>query len=164
MKNKGKTLFLAKAAIIAALYVVLTCITGFFGLASGAVQCRLSEALMVLAMFTPAAIPGLFIGCAISNLLTGCIVLDVIFGSIATLIGTAGAYLLRKKHVLVATGVNVLSNTIIVPFVLKYAYGIDEAIWYFVLTVGLGEIISCSVLGLFLYGVVKKHEKTLFGK
>ena len=164
MKKTGKIQFLAKAALIAAIYVVLTYITAVFGLANGAVQCRLSEALTVLAMFTPAAIPGLFIGCALSNFLTGCIVPDIVFGSIASLIGAFGAFMMRKKHPAAATSVNVLSNMIIVPFVLKYAYGLESGLMYFAVTVGLGEVISCTVLGTFLYKALEKHQNVLFGK
>ena len=81
------TLLLVQAAMIAALYVVLTFIANELGLASQAVQLRFSEALTVLPYFTPAAIPGLFIGCLLSNVLTGLALPDIVFGSIATLIG-----------------------------------------------------------------------------
>ena len=70
MKNK-KVLFLAQGAIIAALYVALTHAANALGLANGVIQVRLSEALTILPVFTPAAIPGLTIGCLISNLTTG---------------------------------------------------------------------------------------------
>ena len=96
MRNK-KVLFAVQAAMIAALYVVLTYITNLLGLASGTIQVRFSEALCILPVFTPAAIPGLFIGCLISNLITGGIIWDIIFGSIATLLGALGTYFLRKK-------------------------------------------------------------------
>ena len=76
--------FLTQAAMIAALYVVLTFIANAFGLANYAVQVRFSEALTILPIFTTAGIPGLFIGCIISNVLTGCALPDIIFGSIAT--------------------------------------------------------------------------------
>lgn len=98
MRNK-KVLFAVQAAMIAALYVVLTYITNLLGLASGTIQVRFSEALCILPVFTPAAIPGLFIGCLISNLITGGIIWDIIFGSIATLLGALGTYFLRKKEV-----------------------------------------------------------------
>ena len=162
MKSRKKMKFITNAAIVAALYVILTYLTSILGLASGAVQCRLSEALLVLPMFTPAAIPGLFVGCFLSNLLTGGVIADVVFGSAATLIGAAGAYLLRKRKPYISTSVNVLANAITVPFVLKFAYALDEGIMYFVATVGLGEVISCSLLGTILYKAVKKHEKVLF--
>ena len=80
-----KTVLMAQAAIIAALYVVLTMLANALGLANYAIQVRFSEALTILPYFTPAAIPGLFAGCILSNILTGCMPLDVIFGSIATL-------------------------------------------------------------------------------
>lgn len=82
MRNK-KVLLIVQAALIAAIYVVLTYFISAFNLASGAIQVRISEALTILPVFTPAAIPGLFIGCLLSNLLTGCMPLDVVFGSLA---------------------------------------------------------------------------------
>ncbi|MCM1124540.1 MAG: QueT transporter family protein, partial [Eubacterium sp.] len=88
----SRTLFLAQAAMIAALYIVLTFIANAFGLANHAVQVRFSEALTVLPYFTPAAIPGLYIGCFLSNILTGCALPDILFGSLATLLGALGTY------------------------------------------------------------------------
>ena len=79
MKNKKSVLFIAQAAMIAALYVVLTLLANALGLANYAIQLRFSEALTILPFFTPAAIPGLFIGCLIANLLTGAMPLDIIF-------------------------------------------------------------------------------------
>ena len=81
MKNKG-TQFLAEAAVIGAIYVVLTLL--FAPLSYGEIQIRFSEALTILPFFTPAAIPGLFVGCIIANLFGGAIPVDIIFGSIAT--------------------------------------------------------------------------------
>lgn len=145
------------ASIIAALYVVLTFIANSLGLASGAIQIRISEALTILPAFTPAAIPGLFIGCLISNIITGGVIWDVIFGSIATLIGAIGTYALRK-HKWLAPIPPILANVIIVPFVLVYAYGATEALPYLMLTVGIGEIISAGVLGILLYTTLSKHK------
>ena len=158
MKNKG-TLFMVQAAAIAAVYVVLT--TVFAAFSFGEVQVRISEALTILPVFTPAAIPGLFVGCLISNFLGGAILLDVIFGSIATLIGAVGTYMLRK-HPWAAPLPPILANTVIVPFVLKYAYGTEGMLWYFMLTVGLGEVIVCGVLGSLLRVALKKYRNTLF--
>ena len=84
-------MFICQAGLIAALYTVLTIVSAYFGLASYEIQVRISEALTVLPLFTPAAIPGLFIGCLISNILAGGIFWDVIFGSLASLIGAYGA-------------------------------------------------------------------------
>ena len=146
------------AAIIAAIYVVLTMFTNMLGLASGAIQIRISECLCILPIFTVAAIPGVFLGCLISNLLCGCVVWDIIFGSLATLIGAVFTYLLKNNKYLSILP-PILSNTLIIPFVLKFAYGIPGNIWYFFVTVGLGEIISCGILGILLYNCLKKYEK-----
>lgn len=160
MKN-SKTLFITQAAIIAALYVVLTMLANALGLANYAIQLRFSEALTILPFFIPAAIPGLFLGCLISNLLTGAIVWDVIFGSLATLLGAVGTYLLRKNKWL-APLPPIVANTIIVPFVLYYAYQIPGSVPFFMLTVGLGEVLSCGVLGMLLLFVLQKYRKYIF--
>ena len=162
MRNK-KVLFAVQAAMIAALYVVLTYITNLLGLASGTIQVRFSEALCILPVFTPAAIPGLFIGCLISNLITGGIIWDIIFGSLATLLGAVFTYLLRKHEKLAAIP-PILSNTLIVPLVLKWAYGVPDALLYLFLTVGLGEVISCGIFGMILLYALKPHAKTLFSQ
>ena len=158
MKNK-KLVFICQAAVIAALYVVLTYV--FSAFASGVIQVRVSEALTILPAFTPAAIPGLVIGCLLSNTLTGCVLLDIIFGSVATLIGALGSYALRRHTWLVPIP-PIVSNMIIVPFVLRYAYGATDAFPFMIATVGAGEIISCYLLGMILYGELKKVNHTLF--
>lgn len=159
MKN-NKVLFIAQGAIIAALYVALTHISNMAGLASGAVQIRLSEALTILPVFTPAAVPGLFIGCLLSNLTTGCIPWDVAAGSFATLVGAIGTYLLRK-YPYAGSVPPIVSNVIIVPFVLAYAYGVEGTIPYFMLTVGIGEIICCGVLGTILMTALRRQNRLI---
>lgn len=154
MRN-SKALMVATGGVIAAMYVVLTVIANALGLASGAIQVRFSEALTILPVFTPAAIPGLTVGCVLANLITGCAPWDVVFGSLATLIGALGTWLLRKKPML-AWIPPVLSNVAIVPIVLQKVYGVPDAWWYLALTVGAGEVISCGILGLLLYQGVKK--------
>ncbi|SDA51859.1 Uncharacterized membrane protein [Lachnospiraceae bacterium G11] len=160
MRNKNVA-NLTRAAIIAALYVVLTYIANALGLASGSIQVRFSEALTILPFFTPAAIPGLFVGCLLSNILTGCALPDIIFGSIATLLGALGTYFLRKKSPWLAPVSPIAANTIIVPFVLLYAYGV-QPLWLSFITVGIGEIISCGVLGMLLLFALKKRAGALF--
>ena len=157
---RKKTRFLVHASFIGAIYVVLTYLASMLGVSSGVIQIRFSEALTILPIFTSAAIPGLFIGCLISNILSGCIVWDVVFGSLATLIGAVFTYLLRKKRYL-AIVPPIISNTLIVPFVLKFAYGIPGSVWYFMITVGIGEIISCGVLGTLLINILKKFQKQI---
>lgn len=156
-----KTRFITQAALIAALYVVLTYVANSLGLASGAIQVRFSEALTILPFFTPAAIPGLFVGCILSNLLTGCAIWDIIFGSIATLLGAIGTYALRK-HKWLAPLPPVLSNILIVPFVLAYGYGVPGGIPYLMATVGAGEVISCYVFGMILLLTLNKYRNILF--
>ena len=163
MKQKKKTLWMCYAAIIAAMYVVLTYVAKLFGLDSGMIQVRFSEMLCILPMFTSAAIPGLAIGCLLANVLGGAVILDVVFGPVATLIGAVGTYLLRKKRWL-APLPPVLANALIVPFVLAYGYGMTEAIPFMMLTVGIGEIISIYVLGMAFYFALQKRAKGIFGQ
>ena len=160
MRNK-KVLRITQAAMIAAIYVVLTVFISAFNLASGAIQVRISEALTILPVFTPAAIPGLFLGCLISNLVTGCMPLDVVFGSLATLIGACGTYALRK-HTWLAPLPPIVANTIIVPFVLRYVYLAEGTIPFFMLTVGIGEVISCYLLGSILHRVLDRYKEHIF--
>lgn len=156
--RKGKTSFITKAAVIAALYIVLTELSTMMGLSSGVIQCRLSEMFTVLPIFTPAAIPGLFIGCLISNIMAGGVIWDVVFGSIATLLGAVGAWLLRKKSVYLVPLPTILANMLIVPLVLRYAYGAEGSLPFFALTVGIGEFITAGILGVFLAKTLKKYK------
>lgn len=161
MKNKN-VLFITQAGIIAALYVVLTALSSAVGLSSGAIQVRLSEALTILPIFTPAAIPGLFIGCLISNtFVSGSILVDIIFGSLATLAAAYGTYALRK-YKFAAPIPPILANTIVVPFILRYGYGLPDAIFFMAVTVFIGEFISAGVFGTFLTKVLLKYRQIIF--
>ena len=161
---KNKTRYLTLAAVIAALYVVLTYLSALFGLSGqNLIQVRLSEALCILPYFTPAAVPGVTIGCLIANLMTGAHALDILFGTLATLLGAIGTRLLKKWRFL-APLPPILANTLIVPFVLRYAYLMtDFAMPILFLTVGAGEILSVGVLGMILLFALQKREKQLFG-
>ena len=161
MKNK-KALFITQAAVIAALYVVLVVIFNYISF--GPIQFRVAEALTILPYFTPAAIPGLFIGCILANVIGGAVIWDIIFGSIATLIGAVFTYLLRNKSKFLAPLPPVLANTIIVPWVLKYAYGAEEMVWFMAVTVGIGEILACYVLGMILLFALNKVRRQIFGE
>ena len=156
-----KTVYITQAALIAALYTVLTMIAAGFDLASGAIQVRFSEALTVLPFLTPAAVPGLTLGCLLSNILTGCALPDVIFGTLATLLGALGTYALREHRFLCAVP-PIVSNALIIPFVLTYAYHIPGGIPLFMLTVGLGELISCMGLGQILLQALLPFRRRLF--
>ena len=156
-----KTLYLTRAALIAALYVALTYLAALFGLSSGAVQFRISEMLCILPIFLPEAIPGLTIGCLIANLVTAAAPWDIVFGSVATLIGAVGAYLLRKiPHALkwIATIPTILANAIIVPFVLIYTYGVEDSYIILMLLVGLGEVVCAGIGGTILYYSLRKTK------
>ncbi len=166
MNKKAK--YIAQGAMIAALYVVLTLVANAFGLANAAIQVRISEALTVLPFFTPAAIPGLFVGCILSNILTGCLPLDTMFGSLATLLGAFGTYIISRKlkHNKTAQWLapvpSIIANMLIVPFVLAYVYRFEGSIPYFMLTVGIGEVISCGFLGLVLQYALNNRKDELF--
>ena len=152
--------FVAQAAVIAAIYVVLTLL--FAPFSYGEVQVRLSEALTILPVFTPAAVPGLFVGCLLSNILGGCIVPDIIFGSLATLTGAVFTYLLRNQSRFLAPLPPILANALIVPFVLRFGYQVHLPIPFMMLTVGIGEVISCGVLGMILYAALHRYKNLIF--
>lgn len=161
MKRNTKTLALCRGAIVAALYVALTYVSFVFGLSSGVIQLRLSEALCILPIFMPEAAIGLWVGCILANLLTSAAIWDIIFGSLATLIGAVGAYLLRKcpeKLKFATTLPTIIANAIIVPLVLIYAYGANDGYFFILTTVSLGEILSAGVLGTVLYYGMKKSN------
>lgn len=167
-ESRKKVLWLCSSAIIAALYVALTYLAMALGLDKGAVQIRFSEALCVLAFITPAAIPGLAVGCFLANLLTGCAPLDIFIGPVATLIGAFGVYLVGKMKNgrisrFICTLPNILANTIIIPVVIYICYTAPSEqtlsiLPFYFLTVGIGEVISCGVLGTVL---LLSTEKTL---
>lgn len=164
-ESKNKVQFMTQSAMIAAIYTALT--VAFAPVAYGPVQFRISEALCVLPFFTPAAIPGLFLGCAISNgigVALGTAVLpDVVFGSLATLIGALGSYAVRKNRWLVCIP-PIAANTIIIPWVLRYAYGAPDLIPVMMATVGIGEILAVGVLGNFLLAALERYKGLIFKK
>ena len=164
-ENSKKVQFMAQASMIAALYTALT--VALAPVSYRAVQFRISEALCILPYFTPAAVPGLFLGCLISNgvgaAMGTTVVLDMIFGSLATLIGAAGSYALRRNRWLVCIP-PIAANTIIVPWVLRYAYGSPDMIPYMMLTVGIGEVLAVGVLGNILLAMLSRYSGRIFGR
>ena len=154
----GKTRFLTTSAMIAAMYVALSAVSQAVGLCSGAVQCRLSEALCVLPVFTAAAIPGVTVGCLITNILFGLGPLDVILGTVATLIAALVCRALRKLPY-IASVPTILANALIVPLVLIY-YKFSSGYLADAGLVALGEIIACGVLGTVLVWYLLTHPKT----
>ena len=157
MKDK-KLLFITQAAMIAAIYVVLTYIFAPFSF--GEIQVRISEALTILPVFTPAAIPGLFVGCLVANIVSPVGLVDVIIGSAATLLAALLTYLLRE-HRLLALLPPVLTNAILVGTELYYFYNVDFSLPACMFWVGLGEMGACYLLGYPLSLLLDKH-KNLF--
>ena len=164
--SKNNVQFMTEAAMIAAIYTVLTLVLA--PISYGPVQFRVSEALCVLPYFTSAGIPGLFLGCLISNgvgMAMGTTILpDVVFGSLATLIGAIGSYVLRKNKWLVCIPPIVANALIIIPFVLRYAYGSPDLIPFMMLTVGIGEVLAVGVLGNLLLTALEKYSGRIFRK
>jgi len=157
--NHKKTLFITEAAVIAAIYVVLVLI---FKLSSfGAVQFRVAEALTILPYFTPAAIPGVAIGCFISAIVSGMDILDIVFGSLATLIAALLSYQLRRYKYLVPIP-PIVVNAIVIPWVLRFAYGEAQPIPLLMLSVGAGQILAAGVLGLTLLFALEKVKYVIF--
>lgn len=157
-QNK-KIRYLTRASIIAALYVALTAVSAAFGMSSGVIQVRISEALCVLPVFTSAAVPGVTVGCLISNLIFGGNVYDIIFGSLATLIGALLA-MLCKRLPYISSVPTVIANAVIIPAVLILSgVGVWGEYPFFALTVGIGEIISCTILGSVLIFVIRHNVK-----
>lgn len=161
MKSLFSVKGLTRGAAVAALYVLLTLLTSVFGLSSGVIQIRLSEALCVLPIFMPEAIPGLFIGCILANALSGCLFWDVVFGSIATLIGAIGAYLLRRlpsRLLFFATLPTIIANALIVPPVLMIVYGSEMALYLLFFSVLISEVICAGGLGTALALYLSKSK------
>lgn len=158
MKNQ-KTLYLVQGAAIAAIYVVITMI--FAPISFGNVQIRFAEALTILPFFTPAAVPGLFAGCFIANILGGAIPMDIICGSLATLIGAVLSYRLRNHKYLVPVP-PIAANVLIVPFVLYYGYSVNLPIPFMMFTVGMGEVISCGILGMIILLALERYQRVIF--
>lgn len=146
--------------MIASLYVVLVLVFSFSSF--GPVQFRVAEALTILPFFTPAAIPGLFVGCLIANIVGGAIIWDTIFGSLATLLAAYLSYRLRHKEMLVPIP-PILVNSVVVGLILKYAYGIPEGLLILMGGVFLGQLVAVLVLGMILLNALKP-VRSIFGK
>lgn len=161
IKNR-KTLYITQAGVIAAIYVALT--FALKPISFGEIQLRVAEMLVILPVFTPAAVPGLFIGCLLGNLLGGAMLPDVIFGSLATLLGATLTYILRNRSLFVASIPPIIVNALVVPFILRYAYSVPLPIYILMLTVGAGEFISAGLMGTAFGKVLKRNEKAIFGE
>ncbi len=150
---------LALAAVTAALYTVLSYFANIFGLAFGTIQCRFSEALCVLPFFFPGTTWGLFIGCLLTNLISAYGPIDIVFGSLATLLAALATS--HVKHRALAPLPPVIFNGVIVGAVIAYSeVGATAAFWpayaYNALTLAVGELLACYVLGSILLAVLPR--------
>ncbi len=153
MKNILDTKSLVQAAAIAAVYAALTLLLE--PISYGPVQLRVSEALCVLVFFTPAAVPGLFVGCLLANILGGFGLYDIVLGSLATLIAAYLGYRLRAfKWILPLPAVVV--NALVVGPMLFYLYQLGETALLCIATVGVGQFLACYVLGMPLLLLMEK--------
>lgn len=151
--------FLTEAGIIAALYTALTLVLQPFSF--GAIQLRVSEALCVLPFFTPAAIPGLFLGCAAANAIGSQMgLLDVIFGSLATLLAALATYMIPKKFKYLTPLPAVIFNGIIIGLLLYYADGLPlfESIAF----ISIEEGVACYAFGIPLLLALERHKSKIF--
>ena len=189
--KRTSVLFITQAAVIAALYVVLSMLSEAVGLCSGVIQCRRSEALTILPAFVSPAVPGLYVGCLLTNLISSESIWDIIFGPVATLIGALGTYLigravraraLRKTAGDAAGNRNsvfriviltvmfalppIIANAVIIPPVLKFSLGLEDAFWFIVVTVAAGEIIACGIFGGLLLAALLRNAyiRKILGK
>lgn len=164
-KEKFTTAAIARAGIIAALYVAVSFVSA--PIASGAIQVRLSEAMCMLALIFPESIPALFVGCALSNLITGCAVYDIIFGSLVTLVAALLTYIFGqiiknvKLKIVVGGLFPVLLNAFILPLIWLWCYGFGEYIYILQVTfLIIGQSISVYALGAPLYFMIKRFYKS----
>ena len=149
--------FVLRAAVIAALYAAVTMLLA--PISYGPLQLRVSEALTLLPILTPAAVPGLFVGCLAANLLGGATALDIVFGSFATLAAAMLTRRFRDKQLLAALA-PVVVNAFVVGAVLTYAYNLP--FWLTVLQVGVGQLGTCYVLGLPLYYTLRRLPRNIW--
>lgn len=150
---------MVRSALVAALYVSITAL--FLPFSSGLMQVRVSEALYVLAYFTPAAVPGLFIGCVISNIINGAPFLDVLLGSAATLAGAWFACFVRRRGLpkVLSPLAGVVVNAFVVGGLLCWLYDIGTPYFVCVLYVAAGQFIACYLLGIPLLYALSKLDR-----
>lgn len=158
MKNISSE-YLVKAGAIGAAYTVLTLLLA--PLSYGVMQIRVSEAMVVLALFEPAAVPGLTVGCFLSGMLGPNGIADALLGSLATLLGAWGTYALRRYRY-IAPAANVLSNAVIIGLMLRYLYDVELNLLYCMLWVGLGEAAACLGIGSAVTAYLEKKGRAIF--
>lgn len=164
-KSKRISAILARTGVIAGLYTATSLITA--PIASGAIQVRLSEALTLLPLIFPEAIPALFVGCALSNLITGCMPLDIAFGSLITLVAAIFTYgtgrLIKSVWLKIIVGglFPVLLNALLLPLIWVYCYGAIEYVYALQAAfLAVGQTVSVYAIGVPLYLAIRKGSAT----
>lgn len=152
MMNHKNTGALTRAAVIAALYAALTLLLA--PISYGEVQIRLSEALTLLPVLLPEAVPALAVGCLLANILGGATIFDIVFGTLATLLAAVCTRAFAK-NVLLASAMPVLFNGVIVGAVVHYCYAPVVALPLCMIFVACGEAVACMVLGPILLRAVR---------
>ena len=150
---------LARGAVIAALYTALTLLLA--PISYGQFQVRLSEAMTLLPILLPEAVPALAVGCLLSNILGGCTIFDIVFGTLATLLAALCTCRLRGKFWL-AAAMPVLFNGVIVGAVVHYCYSPAFPLLLCMLTVAIGEAIACMIVGPLLIGALRRIPGRVF--
>ena len=164
--NNKKILYLVHGAMIAAIYAAATYFSAALGIAYNAIQFRFSEALTILSVFTPAAIPGLTVGCILGNISSPFGIWDIIFGSAATLLAAICARKMRNIKIkglpLLSILMPVIFNAIIVGAEITFLFPTDApsltAFTVAALEVGAGEAVVCLAGGIPLYYAIKKSR------
>lgn len=158
-----RTQHMVQGAVIAAIYTVLTLLAAAVNLAYGPVQFRFSEALTILPVFTPAAVPGLALGCLLSNIWSGYGAADMVFGTLATLLAAVATRMVRNIRIknipYLAPFPPVLINAVIVGLeiaILSPGGFVWATFWSIALSVGAGELVVCYVLGLPLAAALER--------
>ena len=161
MKHFRNTKVLTQAALVAAVYTALCMLLHPISFGFGGVELRVSEALTLLPVMMPAAVPGLFIGCLMANLLGGATMLDVVFGSLTTLV----AAVLTRKHrdrPVIAAAWPVILNALVIGMLLKFAYGLAMPLWLCMLSIGAGQAVACYAIGLPLMRMMRRVPERFF--
>ena len=140
--------------LYAAIYVVLCAV--FKPFSFGLIQIRISEALCIMPLFDTMSVISISIGCFLSNMFFGGEFIDAVFGTIATFIGLFCIRFIKKDNFFLKMLPTVISNMLIIPFVLRYAYGINEPLWLAAISVGFGEVVSVMAIGFSLYKALNK--------
>ncbi|UCD64831.1 MAG: QueT transporter family protein [Candidatus Zixiibacteriota bacterium] len=158
--NDHRVKYISTAGLIAALYVVLALV--FLPISFGVYQVRIAEALTVLPFLTAAAIPGLYVGCLLANVMGGMGWLDILFGPLLTLAAALGTHYVRRRLGQTTAGVLLAP----LPPVVLNAFGVSVYLapllgfnyWFSVQMIGIGQLVSCYVIGVPLLLLLKKRR------